>query len=160
MKRSNIQILFICTSLTLSANACHKQDSQQSSVNATMTDARADLANQPSSGPGTNAPNNQAQVTTNPNSGRGNADSTINTSRGAATVGTSNMNPSSSSNVPTSVDTSGSSEPMSDAAVDAVNCRDAIANDYGGRTAHKTNTCLPMAQSRLKSGATNPQATR
>ncbi|MBC7530705.1 MAG: hypothetical protein H7318_03940 [Oligoflexus sp.] len=160
MQRSIIQSIFICTSLTLSASACHKQDSQQSSVNATTTDARPDLANQPSSGPETNVPDSKDQVTTNPNSGRANADSTINTSRGAATVGASNMNPSSSSNIPTSVDTSQSSEPMSDAAVDAVDCRDAIANDYGGRTAPKTSTCLPTAQSRINSGATDQRATR
>lgn len=164
MKRSIVStrlvFVFVCTSLSFAATSCHKQDSQQPSVNATMSDARPDLAKQPSSGPRTSAASSSAQVTTNPNSGRGNADSTINTQQGAVTVNGANMNPSSASNIPTSRDSSLNTEPMSDAAVDHVNCRDAIANDYNGRTSPSKNTCPPTAQSRIKSGATDQQATR
>lgn len=147
MKRSIVPALILCSSFAI--GACTKQKPQQPTTNSTQTDGRSDISNQPN--PTTQDANaaGQQPVTANPNSERNGPDSTLGTQQGAAVVGGTNMNPGTNSNVPTSVDTSKTTEPRSDAAVDSANCRDTIANDNNGKTVGKTNNCPPSSESKL-----------
>jgi hypothetical protein len=150
MKRSIIPALVLCSSFTI--GACTKQKSQQPATNSTQSDARSDISNQPNPTTQDSNASGQQPVTVNPNSERNGPDSTLGTQQGAAVVGGSNMNPSSDSNVPTSVDTSKTTEPRSDAAVNSANCQDAIANDNNGKAVGKTNNCPPSSTSTLPNG--------
>ncbi|MBC7659489.1 MAG: hypothetical protein H7249_07245 [Chitinophagaceae bacterium] len=165
MKTSILTLASIALCLSIAATGCEqsKQMSQQPEKNSNMTDARHDLAQQPSAvgeaSNGTKALNANANsadvqksVTTNPNSSRNTTDSTINTSAGAAVVGNANMNPrdySANAQTPTSIDNIAGTEPMVNEAVNAVDCRDAIANDYNGKASPKKSTCAPTGRSPL-----------
>lgn len=131
------RISAILLALSLTPFACTKQASQQPAANSTTDDARHDVSNVPGTVESPDNASGQEPITSNPNSARGGSDTTINSSRGAAVVGDSNLNPAAegqAGKTPTSVDSDKSTEPKSDAAVNQANCRD-------------NKDCPPTAQS-------------